>query len=277
LTELPLRATFTREYPIVSDVLRGAVGAPIPLPVNRLWRRFVLELDENELRFLRKRGAVVEAWPRGALAARISQLAPASVELKLRRPDGRTTTLRARGSADALALAELLAQDTRVAAGTDLECDEAVRRLAAETLPEKLRSDHADKLRAISALLTPGERPAALAVSTFGVALLTDRALCWWNGGRKEPVVIARGDVRFAAAAPDALLVDHDSGTEQLLFLEPAGRAAVLAAALPPRAGLDELLAASGADGDHAHARHRVPRGHAARRRRAGVRRRRAW
>jgi hypothetical protein len=240
LSELPLRATFTRDHWIAASALRGTTGLPIPLPVHRV----VLELDENELRLLGRRGAVSEAWPRGALGARISPVGRDGFELKLRRPDGgRTTTLRATKSADALALAELLAQDTRIAAGTDLGAHEAVRRLAAETLPEKLRRRHADKLGAITALLAPGERPAAVAVATSGVALLTDRALCWWDGGRKDPVVIERGAIRFAAAAPDALLVDHDDGIERFEFLEPDGRAAEIAAALPPRAGLDELLA----------------------------------
>jgi hypothetical protein len=253
LSGLPLRAAFERVDGIdPTFLLRIAAPVPVPLPRDPhptgLPKRVVLELDAGELRIL-DGDRVLEAWPRGALVARVDELGGASVDLKLRWPDGgRAGVLRARDSPDALAIAEALARDARVASGGDAPGDDTVHALAAATLPARLRSDYADEIRAVTSVLSPGERPLAVAVAHAGIVVLTDRALSWWAGGRREPVVIPRTTIRAVASARwvgETLWIDHGAdGPTSFTSVEPAGRAAEIAAGFDAVHEVDRLVAA---------------------------------
>jgi hypothetical protein len=250
LTDPPLRASFTRVTGIdpVRIAVEATVGVPVPLPPRRS-TRVMLENDGTETRLLDADGGVTDAWPRGAVDARVLEYDAKVVELELRSPERR---LRLRGAAtpEAIEIAERLAQDTRIAAGTDAQADAALRELAEATLTLALRTDYHAELRAVSALLAPGERPLALAGAmrglSDGIVLLTDRMLGWWGGGRKAALVIPRDAIRAAAVAePGELRVDHEGGTATLAAFQPAERAAELLALLdlPAPAGVDALAA----------------------------------
>ena len=153
----------------------------------------------------------------------------------------------------------MLAQDTRLAHGLDEEADAAFTRLAAETLPDALRLERGTALRGVAVMLQPGERPLVVAGAdrglSSGVALLTDRALLWWAGGRKASLAIAREEIAAAAVERDVELVVEDLGGRRFSLgdLDPPERAkeiaALLVAALPEPAAahpFDLLVEATG-------------------------------
>jgi hypothetical protein len=251
LSDPPLRAPFTRVTGIdpVKVVVDAAVGVPVPLPPRRS-TRVALELDAAEGRLLDADGEVTATWTRGAVDARVRDVDADRVELELRWPDTRRERLRGR-TPEAVEIAERLAQDTRVAAGTDRAADAALRALAEATLPPAVRTDYHAELHAVAALLAPGERPLALAGAmrglSDGIVLLTDRMLGWWGGGRKAALAIPRDAIAAAAVPePGELRVEHDGGTTTLAAFQPPERAAELLALLdlPAPAGVDALIAA---------------------------------
>jgi len=251
LSDPPLRAPFTRLTGIdpVRIAVEATVGVPVPLPPRRS-THVALELDGEAGRLLDADGGVTATWRRGDVDARVLHLDGQRVDLELRWPDAsRREQLRGR-SPEAVELAERLAQDTRIAAGTDPEADAALRALAEATLAPKLRDEYHAELRAVTALLAPGERPLALAGAirglSDGIVLLTDRMLGWWGGGRKAALVIPR-DAIVAAAVPEPgeLRVEHAGETATLSAFKPPERAADLLALLdlPAPDGVDALAA----------------------------------
>jgi hypothetical protein len=229
---------------------------PVPLPPRRS-SRLTLEVDATEGRVLDADDRVLSAWSRGAVDARVRELNDRFVELQLRGP-GADHRLRGAATEAAVAIAERLAHDTRVAHGTDAEADVALRALAEATLPPAVRTEYHAALHAVAALLAPGERPVALAGAmrglSDGIVLVTDRALGWWGGGRKAALVVPREEITSVELA-DAreLRVGHGDGTTVLALVEPPGRAAelaaLLAADLPEPAGIDALVAAEPDEG----------------------------
>jgi hypothetical protein len=248
LSAPPLRAPFTRQTGVdpVRVVVEGTVGVPVPLPPRRS-TRVELEVGPDEARLRTTDGDV--SWPRGAVDARVRAQADGWVDLELRWPGtARRERLRGR-TPEAIEIAERLAQDTRVAAGSDPGAETALRELAEATLPPALRTDHHAELRAVTALLAPGERPLALAGAmrglSDGIVVLTDRMLGWWGGGRKAAVVIPRDAIARAAADGDAVRLEHEGETTLLAAIRPPERAAELLALLdlPAPAGVDALIA----------------------------------
>ena len=248
---------------MIDGVTQGALGLPVPLPQPRrsrvLPKRFVLEVAEDEVRVLDGDAGVLERWPRGAVDARIRLLDERDVQLDLRWPDQvRRAGLYADAAAETVAVAELLAQDTRLAHGLDEEADAAFTRLAAETLPEALRRERGTALRGVAVMLQPGERPLVVAGAdrglSFGIALLTDRALLWWAGGRKASLAIPREEIAAAAVERVELVVEDVGGRRSSLGdFDPAERAReiaeLLVAALPEPAAphpFDVLVEATG-------------------------------
>ncbi len=170
MSDPPLRAPFTRVTGVdpVKLVLDATVGVPVPLPPRRS-SRLTLEVDATEGRVLDADDRVLSAWSRGAVDARVRELNDRFVELQLRGP-GADHRLRGAATEAAVAIAERLAHDTRVAHGTDAEADVALRALAEATLPPAVRTEYHAALHAVAALLAPGERPVALAGAMRGLS-----------------------------------------------------------------------------------------------------------
>lgn len=269
-SSLPLRAAFRRgprRFDIgefaVDVVLDSTVGFPLPRPkrsdedvATELPPRFVLEVDASEVRILDDRGeAVLDSWPRGSVDARIDLLDGEELWLELQWPRSmRGGRIVAETSPEVRELADLLLEDTRVRRGAPREPGAALRRLVAETLPERLQMDLHRAISGVAMMLRDGEQPLLVAGAmrglSEGIVVVTDRALLWWAGGRKEPLVLPRDQIRSAAASPPLagsvdLTVQPREGKDVVLALiEPPDRGADLASALNPRAdALDELIA----------------------------------
>jgi hypothetical protein len=254
--QLPVRAPFAcvapwKLEPLIEGAIQGTLGLPVPVPQpkhrppgTRLPERLVLEVADDEVHILDEGGErMVESWPRGQVAARVRLLDDVEVVLELRWSGvDRYGRIEAEPTDAAVAVAELLAHDTRVANGGDAETDAALMRLAEQTLPDELgRARHA-ALRAVAALVAPGERPLVVAGGergwSFGIVVLTDRTLYWWSGGRKPPVVLARGEIAEAATRRYGDYVD-------LVVKDGRGRTTVVEVTPPERAeAIAELLAA---------------------------------
>jgi hypothetical protein len=148
LSDPPLRAPFTRVTGVdpVKVILDAAVGVPIPLPPRRS-SRLTLEVDASEGRLLDADDRVLSAWARGAVDARVRELNDRFVELQLRGP-GADYRVRGAATEAAVAIAERLAHDTRIAHGTDAEADAALRALAEATLPPAVRTEYHAALHA---------------------------------------------------------------------------------------------------------------------------------
>jgi hypothetical protein len=246
LSDPPLRAPFSRVTGVdpVRIAVETAVGVPVPLPPHRS-ARVTLQVGPDEARLETTDGDV--AWPRGAVDARVRAQDDDWVELELRWPaTARRERLRGR-TPEAIEIAERLAQDTRIAAGSDPEAEAALFALAEATLPPALRTEYHAELRAVTTLLAPGERPLALAGAmrglSDGIVVLTGRTLGWWGGGRKAAVVIPRDAITRAVVEADELRVEHAGGTITLAAVRPPERAGELLALLdlPAPEGVDAL------------------------------------
>jgi hypothetical protein len=268
----PIRAPFRRgPRPFdagelaIDVVLDSTVGFPLPRPKRpdedlgaELPPRFVLEVGAEEVFVLDDGGeAVVERWPRGSVDARIDLLDDKELWLELQWPRSmRSGRIVADTSRAVLDLAGLLIEDTLVQRGAPREPGAALRRLAAETLPEETQLERHKAISGVATMLRAEERPLLVAAAargwSDGIVVLTDRALHWWAGGRKDPLVLPRDRVRSAGSQPVAgsveLTVQPREGKDILLSsIEPQERSAELASALNPRAdALDELLAGEG-------------------------------
>lgn len=175
--------------------------------------------------------------------------------LELRWPGStRGGRVAAESSAEARQVAELLARDTRVRRGVDAEADAAFSELVTATLPDPIRVERHRAVAGLAQLLERGERPlivaGALRGFSGGVILLTDRAVRWWSGGRRSPVVLPREEIRtgrteIVAGAPELVLEPYLGRAVRLHTVEPPDRAAAIATTLgqDPRAkALDALL-----------------------------------
>jgi hypothetical protein len=265
-SSLPVRASFRRgprEFDAGEIALDALVGLPVPRPRRpakntgtKLPSRFMLEVNPSEVRVLDERGeAELETWPRGAVDARIQLLDERELRLELRWRDSlRGGLIVAEKSPEARQVANLLVEDTRVRRGAPADAAAALRRLVAEALPERIQTSLHQACSAIAMLMRDGEEPLLVASAMHGwsngIAVLTDQALLWWAGGRKDPVVLPRDQVRSAAATEHhrgevELNVQPRTGKDLVLHLiEPPDRGAELALALNPRAdALDDFLA----------------------------------
>jgi hypothetical protein len=262
---LPLRAPFRRgprRFDVGEFALDVVVGIPVPRRRSdedlgtELPPGIVLEVDTEEVRVLDDRGeAVLETWPRGSVDARIDLLDDKELWLELRWPrNTRGGRIIAETSPDARRIADLLVADTRVRRGAAREPGEALRRLVAEGLPERVQIERHRAISGVAMLLRDGERPLLVAGAargfSDGIVVLTDRALLWWTGGRKDPLLLPRDRIRSAATseplrdAVDLTVQPRDGKDIVLSFIEPPDRGPDLASALNPRAdALDELLA----------------------------------
>jgi hypothetical protein len=270
---LPVRARFARgprpfdaEEFLVDAVLHTTV--PVPVPRRRrpdedmgteLPPSFFLEVDHDEVRVIEDGGgAVVESWGRGAVHAVVHRNDEDELVLELRWPGstrgGRVT---AESGAEAREVAELLARDTRARRGVDAEADAAFGELVTATLPDPLRLERHRAVAGLAHLLERGERPMIVAGAarglSDGIVLLTDRAVRWWSGGRRSPVVLPRGEIRTGrtetvAGYMDLVLEPYLGRAVRLQTVDPADRAKAIAMALrrgpeDPADRLDALLA----------------------------------
>ena len=190
-------------------VVTGALGLPVPLPIpsrpvkdrgTGLPDAFELEVADEEVRVLAVPGGEeLETWPRGALWVTVRQYEERVLGLDLHwREGGRGGRVAAAATEHSRAVTEWLLHDDRVARGAPREADAAFVRLLL-ALPAEALVEHHANLRPVSALLTEDERPERLAVASYGGLLLTDARLLWWDGGRKDPMVLARTEVMDAS------------------------------------------------------------------------------
>lgn len=269
-SSLPLRAAFRRgprRFDIgefaADVVLDSTVGFPLPRRKRsdedvgtELPPRFVLEVDAKEVRVLDDRAEVVlDSWPRGCVDARIDLLDGQELWLELQWPCSmRGGRIIAETSPETRELADLLLEDTRVRRGAAREPGTALRCLVAETLPERLQMELHRAISGVAMMLRDGEQPLLVAGAmrgwSEGIVVVTDRALLWWAGGRKEPLVLPRDQIRSAAASPpfagsvDLTVQPREGKDIVLALIQPTDRGADLASALNPRAdALDELIA----------------------------------
>jgi hypothetical protein len=243
-------------------ILNSTVGFPVPGRKRseedlgtELPPRFVLEVDAAEVRVLNDSGeAVLESWPRGAVEARIDLLDGKQLWLELLWPRStRGGRVIADTSPEARELADVLVDDTNARHGAAREPGAVLRRLVAETLPDQLRMERHQAISGVARMLREAEQALLVAGAarglSEGIVVLTDRALLWWAGGRKEPLVLPRDRIRSAASEPVAgmveLIVQPREGKDiRLASIEPPDRGADLVTALNPRAdALDTLLA----------------------------------
>jgi hypothetical protein len=257
---------FEPEEALVDVGLRTTVGVPLPRPRRpdddtgtELPPRFFLEVDDDEVRVIEDGGAaIVESWARGAVNAVIHRIDEDELVLTLRWPGStRGGRVVAESSAEAREVAELLARDTRARRGVDAEADAALSELVSATLPDSLRLERRRAVAGVAHLLEPGERPLTVAGAargfSDGIVLLTDRAVRWWSGGRRSPVVLPREEIRTGstdtvAGDMDLVLEPYSGRAVRVQAVEPPDRAEAIATALrsdPERSAepLDALLA----------------------------------
>jgi len=272
-SSLPVRAPFARgprpfepeEY-LVDAVLRTTVGVPLPRRRRpdedmgtELPPSFFLEVDHDEVRVLEDGGgAVVERWARGAVHAVVHRIDEEELVLELRWPGStRGGRVAAETSAEAREVAELLARDTRARRGVDAEADAAFGELVSATLPDLLRLERHRAVARLAQLLDRGERPVIVAGASSrfidGIVLLTDRAVRWWSGGRRSPLVVPREEIRTARTETvgddtDLVLEPYSGRAVRIQWVQPPDRAKAIATALRgdpegPAHQLDALLA----------------------------------
>jgi hypothetical protein len=267
-SSLPVRAPFARgprpfepEEFLVDAVLHTTVGVPLPrrrrpdedmgteLPPN-----FFLEVDHDEVRVIEDGGAaIVERWARGAVHAVIHRIDEGELVLTLRWPGStRGGRVAAESSAEAREVAELLARDTRTRRGVDAEADAAFGELVSATLPDPIRVERHRAIAGLAQLLERGERPLIVAGAargfSDGIILLTDRAVRWWSGGRRSPVVVPReeiltGRTETVAGDMDLVLEPYSGRAVRIETVEPPDRAKAIATALgsDPEGRVDPL------------------------------------
>ena len=270
---LPVRAAFARgprrfdaEELLVDVVLHTTL--PVPVPRRRhpdedmgteLPPRFFLEVDHDEVRVIEDGGArVVERWARGAVHAVLHRIEEDELVLELRWPKStRGGRVAAESSAEAREVAELLTRDTRARRGVDVEADAAFGELVSATLPDSLRLERPRAVAGLAHLLERGERALIVAGASSryidGIVVLTDRAVRWWSGGRRSPVVVPREEIRTArtetvADNTDLVLEPFSGRAVRIQWVQPPDRAKAIATALRrdpegPAAPLDALLA----------------------------------
>lgn len=270
-SSLPVRAPFARgprpfdaERLLIDVALETTVGMPLPRPRRpdedtgtELPPTFFLEVGHDEVRVIEDGGAaIVERWARGAVHAVLHRIDEEELVLDLRWPgSARGGRVAAESSAEARHVAELLARDTRARRGVDAESDAAFSELVTATLPDPIRVERHRAVAGLPQLLERGERPLIVAGAfrgfSDGIILLTDRAVRWWSGGRRSPVVLPREEIRASrtetvAGEPELVLEPYLGRAVRLHGVEPPDRAAAIAATLgqdQAEDALDALLA----------------------------------
>lgn len=250
-------------------VATGALGLPLPVPIpgrrapkdrgTGLPETFVLRVTAERGEVVdAESGAVVEAFERGRVVARVREAGGASLVLELRWSDAqRFGTIAGAATPEAREVVEWLLHHARVAGGADPVADAAFVELLL-AMPEELLEDRRDALRSVSALLRAGDEPRLLLGGdqgiSIGAVLITDTSLMWWSGGRREPLSLPIASIVTVGRDGEQLRIRDTAGRTHLIEeLRPKGSAELLEARLRPAPrDLDRLdeLARDIDDGD---------------------------